>query len=157
MIKTYFFRYETQKVAVADKHRNNLSRFNIIAQKSVGNKVGSLHRRDFRAAEARSPCTWTPRPSWAWRCRAKKRTGARPGFQRDRSRTSGCSRLRIWFAPISFRMPDRTEKKSDQTISLWSESVLLRGSILASHPAAPGLIPGIPKKISEEKLTMLLG
>ena len=48
-------------------------------------------------------------------------------------------------------------EKSDQTIDLWSESVLLRGSILSCHPAAPGLIPGIPQKNSEEKLPMLLG
>ena len=31
-----------------------------------------------------------------------------------------------------------------------------RGSILASHPAAPGSNPSITKKISEEKVSMLL-
>ena len=31
-----------------------------------------------------------------------------------------------------------------------------RGSILASHHAAPGSIPGIPKKIQRKKLSMLL-
>ena len=32
----------------------------------------------------------------------------------------------------------------------------LRGSTLASHPAAPGSIPPVPRKFSEEKLSMLL-
>ena len=48
-------------------------------------------------------------------------------------------------------------KKSDQTIDLWSESVLLRGSILASHPAAPGLIPGIPPKKFRGKIAYVAG
>ena len=34
--------------------------------------------------------------------------------------------------------------------------IMDRGGTLASHPEAPGLIPGVPELFSDEKLSMLV-